>query len=147
MNSEKKITNLMISHHALLETLFSVFRDNVEKKVGDPKKTLMKFKWEESKHIFTEESAIFKYNHWENKEVSELVEHLEKEHRIIMSMLSKFEENIPQKDDGDLINLYKLLVEHRKTEEEKLYPELERELSDEDKNIIIDRINEIPLQK
>lgn len=145
--AEDSILNLMISHHALLEALFILFRDEAKEKSERAAASLSELTWETKKHFFAEENAIFDFVKMENYGVLSVINQLKDEHITILDDLKKFSDNLPELANDEIENFYNLLESHRETEEKELYPKLDKELRDEQKRQIISRINEIPLTR
>ena len=141
------ILNLMVNHHALLEALFVLFRDEAKEKSPRTGATLGEFAWETKKHFFAEESAIFDYLPMESYGMLEVINQLKDEHIEMLSQLKKFAANLDELKDEDVESFSKLLEAHRKIEEINLYPKLDKELRDGQKVQIISRINEIPIHE
>lgn len=142
---EDTILNLMISHHALIDALFSLFRDEVKEKSPRARASLAELEWELKKHWFAEENAIFDFLPLKNIEIWKTINHLKDEHLTMLNDLKKFAESLLEIKADEIENFYKLLEDHRATEEKDLYPKLDKELRDEQKAQIISRINEIPI--
>jgi len=145
--NKDNILNLMIAHHALLNALFILFRDQAAEK--SPKTTvfLSELRWETQKHFFVEEKAIFDFVIMENYGVLATINQLKDEHLTMLNDLKKFEDSLAEATKEDLENFHNLMESHRKIEEGELYPKLDKELPPEQKAQIISRINEIPLTK
>jgi len=140
------ILEIMVSHHALLETLFSVWQEEIEKSIGNPKASLGQLQWEMEKHFFVEENAIFDFTRWQNSVIAEMVDHLKKDHHNMLESLKGFFTD-SAKIDGAISAFSKILKQHRQLEEKELYPKLDEELTESQKQEIISHINEIPLKK
>jgi iron-sulfur cluster repair protein YtfE (RIC family) len=145
--AENSILNLMVAHHALLNALFVLFRDQAKEKSPKTAASLTELKWETKKHFFVEESVIFDFVIMENYGVLATINQLKDEHVTMLNDLEGFSENIDQITSKDLENFYNFLESHREIEEKELYPKLDKELSEEQKSQIIARINEVPLTK
>jgi len=144
---EDTILNLMVSHHALLETIFVLFRDEAKEKSKRAEATLSELLWEVRKHFFTEENAIFDFFPLRSMNVFTMINHLKDEHLVMLDSLKKFSDNLPEITDEEIEKFYNLLESHREIEEKELYPKLDKELREEQKRQVIDRINEIPIHK
>jgi iron-sulfur cluster repair protein YtfE (RIC family) len=141
--NENSILQLMVNHHALLEALFFVFKDDLEKNNEKAKETLASFHWEYEKHMFAEENVIFDFLRWNHPKVFEMTKHLKDEHGAIRNLIRKIETEAPAETAHDMVVLHALLSGHRKDEEEHLYPLVDKELLDAHKRKIISQINEI----
>lgn len=139
------LSNIMVAHHALLETMFVLFEDEAKDKSSRTAVTLSELTWEIRKHFFTEESAIFDFLPMENYGVLETINRLKDEHIEMLNDLKKFSENLPEITDQDVQKFSNLLEGHRKIEETDLYPKLDKEMREEQKKQVISRINEIPI--
>lgn len=142
---EKDILDIMLAHHALIETLFTVLEDNIKKGTGDEKQMANQFSWEMEKHWFVEEKNIFVFAPYLGEEISEMAFKLAKEHEIIRTMLKEMEDDLSSGRDYDIPKLHQILVEHRKTEEKYFYPKMDKVLTDEQKRTIAGKINEIKI--
>src|SRR3989344_4826781 len=144
---EDNILNLMVAHHALLYTLFTLFRDELKDKSLKAKSTLSELRWETQKHFFVEEKVIFDFIIMENYGVLATINQLKDEHLTMLNDLKRFEDSLAEATKEDLENFHNLIESHREIEEGELYPKLDKELPPEQKAQIISRINEIPLNK
>lgn len=142
-----RISEIMISHHALIEALLHVFEDEV---LANPEKAeifFSEFEWELKKHFFTEEQAIFDISLEEDAEVSAIIKKLRYDHIVILDKLEKLAKDPLSAGQGKIEEIGRLLAVHRETEDKKLYPLLDKRLSEDQKKIVISRVNEIPLTK
>jgi hemerythrin-like domain-containing protein len=144
---QKNILNLMIAHHALLNALFILFRDQALEKSVKTSSSLSELTWETSKHFFVEEKAVFDFVVMGNFGVLSMMNQLKDEHTIMLNDLKRFSEDPSKVTKEDLENFFNLMEVHRELEEEKLYPKIDKELLEQQKKKIIERINEFPLPK
>lgn len=144
---QNSILGLMIAQHGLIEALFVAFRDEAKNNPEQAIKFLNEFSWETKKHFFIEEEAIFDSFVWKKKEVFETVRQLEREHEVMLELIKRAVEKIPETEPEKLDAFHLLMEKHRETEEKILYPELDKELSEAQKVDVIRRINEIPMKK
>jgi hemerythrin superfamily protein len=145
--AENTILNLMVSHHALLGALFTLFRDEAKESSSRAGSSLSELTWETKKHFFAEENAIFNLPQIKTMQVYDMVNHLKDEHIKMLNDLKDFSDNLDKITDEKIEEFFKLLEDHRKVEEQELYPKLDKELSTEQKTQIVARINEIPLRQ
>ena len=138
------ILNLMIGHHALLEVLFETFEAEAKSKGGRAEATLSELTWEMKKHFFAEEGAIFDFPPLKIMNVWPVVEHLKKEHIVMLEMLQNISDNLENLTESEIEDFHKLLESHRKIEELNLYPKIDKELAPEQKSQIIARVNQMP---
>jgi hypothetical protein len=145
--NKSNILNLMVAHHALLDALFALFRDQIRDGSPSSRVSLSELIWETNKHFFVEERAIFDFVPLENYGVLGTINQLKDEHITMLNDLKKFAEKLPEVKSEDMDNFHKSLESHRQVEEKDLYPKLDKELPEEQKKEIVARINEIPLTK
>ena len=145
--AQNSILNLMVAHHALLETLLVVFKDEFETNPVAAGAALDEFKWELEKHIFGEEKVIFKFCSVGETALCQLVQELVQEHELMLETLNDFRQNPATKTKADVEAFHNLIIEHRKGEEEILYPSLDRELDEAQRRAILEKINQIPMRK
>jgi len=139
------ILDIMVAQHGLLEVLFQAFKDEFKENPEAAKKFLSEFSWEIKKHFFIEDQAIFALLPWKDPEISEIVHGLKKEHITMLDKLEKMLENLSDESEEEMQGFLKLMTSHREKEEQKLYPLLDEKLSKAEKNLIISRVNEIPI--
>ena len=130
------ITDLMLEEHKSINEIL----ETLEKKGQNPKKALDKLKALSEKHFFIEEKVIFKiYSlNKNNEDVIDLI----KEHRDILWLIRKLEENYQKEIDLEWSDLKELLMSHIKFEIEFFYPKLEQELDQKTKNLILNQCRE-----
>jgi iron-sulfur cluster repair protein YtfE (RIC family) len=147
MRNSNTILEIMLDDHALIEVLLIAFRDNLGKDIESIEESFDKFRWELEKHIFVEEKVIFKFCNLPESEICKTVNNLVKDHDNMLAMLNEVQNDLVTKNETDISKFQELLKTHRKIEEEVLYPRLDQILDKEQKEIIIARINEVPLKK
>jgi iron-sulfur cluster repair protein YtfE (RIC family) len=138
------ILDLMVKDHLKIIKLLS----NVEIGIGTDKISTMKafdkFKWELEKHIFVEEKAIF--TSYEPEDITggyAMVPELIKEHDEILNKLKVLRKNVKKRITYDFLGFKEILMNHKKFEEEAVYPKFDQELNESEKKVIIERISEI----
>lgn len=147
MSKSNSITDVMVGDHVLIEVLLVYFRDSLGKDAELTEKAFDKFRWELEKHIFVEEKVIFRFCKLVNEEMCKTVESLAKQHEIFFEMLNEMKNDIVIKNETDVSKFKELLAIHRKSEEAVLYPKLDEQLNDSQKEMMIAQINEIPISK
>ncbi len=145
-NNKNEILDLMLAHHALIETLFAIFRDSLKAEKKDVFELLDNFKWQLEKHFFVEERLVFKFIYPEHGEVFGVVQDLIKEHAEMLNMLAEIESRLKNNENAAISAFYQLLEHHRNTEEQTLYPWMDKALSEFVKKVIVSRISEIALK-
>ena len=143
---KNKILDLMVAQHALIEALFSAFKDEVSINPARAKSFLSDLTWEVKKHFFIEEQAIFNLLPWKDQEILEMVAKLKQEHILIVDGLEKSFSDLSLLSGQGGEEFGKLIMGHRQAEEKKLYPLLEERLTPEEKEYILARARQIPLQ-
>ena len=127
------ILNLMIIQHGILESLFSVFHIELQKgETEKAKNSLSEFSTELKRHFFIEEDKIIT-----------IIDQIKKEHSIMIEDLEKMSQNVSGLKSENIEPFIKLLKSHRDIEEKSLYPKLDANLSDAQKNQIIKKANEV----
>ncbi len=142
---ETTILDIMVAQHGLIEALFQAFQAEMKENPESAKKLFSEFFWEIKKHFFIEEHAIFSLSPWNDPETSKMMQGLKKEHIIILEKLEKISENLSDENSEEMKESLKLITIHREKEEQKLYPLLDEKLSEEEKSLVISRVNEIPI--
>jgi hypothetical protein len=138
---DDSILSLMVKDHKRIIRLI----DEIEKKGHFDIDLFSKFKWQMEKHIFTEEKAIFtSYNLVkEYDDESKAFEQLTKEHNIILGLIDRILKDELPTGNISFNKLKKMLNKHRSFEEEKIYPKLDLNLSNKDKNEITKKIKDM----
>lgn len=139
----ENILNLMVMQHGMLESLFSVFQLELKNDQEKAKQSLSEFSWELKKHFFIEESVIFNFMAWKESAITTVIDQLKKEHSIMLEMVEKMSNEFPLMAEQNAEPFLKLLQSHRGVEEKNLYPRLDADLSDPQKDQIIKRANQI----
>jgi len=131
-----EIAKIMLKDHLKLNS----FLDETESYADLDliKKTFSKFKWNLEKHFFVEEKVIF-ITLSENDEIINLV----KQHKDILWLIKKIEESINKNEKPDISKLKQALDNHIVYENNIFYPLLDDTLDENQKQIILDRAEEI----
>ena len=145
MNGETRILKLMIRDHCKIEALIKKLEEATKEDFESMSKAFTKFEWELEKHIFTEEKAIFtSYNPEDVIEGYKMLPELTKQHNFIVNTLNNWRDDIRKKRIlSDVYSFKEFIIKHKDFEEEKVYPQLDEGLSEEEKRKIIAKINEI----
>lgn len=144
-----KVLDLMLVHHGLLEVLFKSLSDNISQNTNIEliRKMLSEFQWELEKHFFVEEKVLFKLSSKDQPQTYSIIVELLEEHDRMLKMLDEAKSLLKDNKMVDLSKFGTTLMEHRMIEEHKLYPELDNKISEEEKKMIVERINQLPLVK
>lgn len=138
------ILNLMIKDHGRLISLLNKVEKNTSGDSESAIKAFDAFEWALQKHVFTEEKAIF--TSYQPKNVTtgfKMLPELIKEHNEIINRLRVMRRDVLIGHSCDFTGFKELLLRHKTFEEEELYPKIDQELSEEDKQRIINRIQEM----
>jgi hemerythrin-like domain-containing protein len=146
MPLEKTITDLMIEEHFLLERLLNKLEEALKEEYKTSVDLLGEFKREFSRHIATEEDAVFKFfNPREESDYYDVVPKLVKEHNTILEMLNDTENRLATADIAEISegysNFKKLLLAHKEFEEKEFYPEMDRNLNAVQKEEVREKIH------
>ena len=143
--NENDILSRMIDDHSIIEKLMDDFEKDIDKDYELLKKSFTKFEWKLEKHIFTEEKVVFtNYNPEDVTEGYRMLPELTKQHNYILNQLSNWrKELVNKKKIEGFYTFKKVLVNHKIFEENEVYPKLDQSLTESDKKLIIDRLNEI----
>lgn len=142
----KKILDLMVEQHALLDTLFMAFKSALAVNEQSARESFDELFKETKRHFFIEEQAIFNLLPWKKPEVLEMVNGLKKEHVILMGQLEQVEKDLNAIKNIEA-DYTAILKRHVAIEEKMLYPMLDQKLNDQEKTLIVSRINELPIKE
>ena len=138
------ILDLMVRDHGRLIVLLNEVEKNIIKEAEKAIKAFDSFEWALEKHIFTEEKAIFTAYQPDNVTTGfKMLPNLVKEHNEILNQLRVMRRDVLSGRTSDFRGFKELLLKHKGFEEEELYPKIDQELSNKDKQGIINRIQEI----
>ena len=146
MANDNRLLKLMIAHHGLIEALLAAFKDSLSDLEKAPK-ALNNLSWQTEKHFFIEEKINFRFVFYNQENLYKITKHLIEEHSQILGMLKKIEGQLQKKKKIELNALSGLLREHRETEEKILYPKMDELLSQYQKDLMIEKINEVVLRE
>ncbi len=146
MSLEKTITDLMTEEHFILERLLTKLEEGLEQDYEISVELLGEFKSEFSKHISIEENTVFKFfNPDKENDYYDVVPKLVREHNMLLEMLNDTENRLATKGIEEISagysNFKKLLLNHKRFEEKRFYPELDKNLSASQKKSIMDKIH------
>ncbi|HDQ59564.1 MAG TPA: hemerythrin domain-containing protein [Candidatus Woesearchaeota archaeon] len=131
--------DVMTSNHEKILSLLHAFKEQVGQDFSSAEKILDSLKWEIERHFFLEERAVFVMVN-PKSQFYDMVQKIMKEHKNMLQMFKKVEEELSRKEEPDITELEKTLKEHAEFEESIFYEELDQELSDVEKKIIVERI-------
>lgn len=138
------ILELMTADHIKILKLLH----DVETSMGIELVSLLKvfdtFEWALEKHIFTEEKAIFtSYSPQNVTEGYKMVPELVQQHNDLLNRIRLMRKELMWNRPVQFHEFKEIINEHKSYEEESLYPKLDQELSEAQKQEIITKIKEI----
>ena len=145
MSESISILELMIKDHCKIEKLINELEEKSKENFESMRKAFNKFEWELEKHIFTEEKAIFtSYNPKDVTEGYKMLPELTKQHNFIINTLNNWRDDVRNRRMlRDVYSFKEFIIRHKNFEEEKVYPQLDEALSEDEKRHIVSKINEI----
>ena len=145
MSNSSNLLTLMVKDHCKIEELINAFEKNIEKDTPSVAESFNKFEWTLEKHIFIEEKAIFtSYNPEDIIEGYKMLPELTKQHNILLNKLNLMRNDIRNnRSISDITSFKEFLLNHKNFEEKNVYPKLNESLDNQQKKIIIEKINEI----
>jgi iron-sulfur cluster repair protein YtfE (RIC family) len=138
------ILTLMVADHAKILKLLTNIEKNLSAEVVSLLKLFDTFEWELEKHMFTEEKAIFtSYSPTNVFEGYSMVPELMRQHNEINDRLRAMRKNVMWQLPLAFTEFKELLVSHKTFEEVSLYPKLDQELDETQKQQIVSRIRQM----
>ncbi|MCK5635823.1 MAG: hemerythrin domain-containing protein [Thermoplasmatales archaeon] len=145
MGESISILELMIKDHCKIEELINELEKKSKEDFESMRKAFNNFEWELEKHIFTEEKAIFtSYNPEDVAEGYKMLPELTKQHNFIINTLNNWRDDVRNRRMlRDVYSFKEFIIRHKNFEEEKVYPQLDEALPEDEKRQIVTKINEI----
>lgn len=144
MVEQSKISSLMYKDHLRLLSLLHKIEQKSFKDLQEKYDFFMNFKWNIEKHFFTEEKTVFtSFKTRKGTEPYRLFYEISKQHTKILNEINKNRELLTKNIDLETLNLRDLLIKHQSFEEKIVYPRLDKELDEDHKMLIVDRMTEI----
>jgi hypothetical protein len=139
------ILALMVKDHCKIEELINSLEKNIGEESSIISKLFNKFEWNLEKHIFIEEKAILtSYNPENIIEGYKMLPELTKQHNVILNKLNLMRKDVRKKRRiTDLTSFKEFLLKHKNYEEMHVYPNLNESLNDQEKRMIVEKIQEI----
>lgn len=145
MESKASILPLIVEDHKKIEAFIDTLDESINGEYDEMRDAFSSMKWHLEKHLFMEEKAIFTM--YEPEDVNQgykMLPTVTSHHNEILNRLDIMRHEVQNgKAPTDLHKFKTFLVRHRTFEEKELYPKLEDVLSEAQKKVIIERINEI----
>jgi len=143
-NNKETIIGLMVDSHNRLEGFLEKFKLGVEDDLQSADNDFEKFKEELKSHLSVEEEAIFKLiKPVEEEGYYEVIPDLIEEHNLLLEMLNDLGNKLATDREIDVSKFEKVLIQHKKTEEEYFYPQLENKIEEGQKQEIINKIKKL----
>ena len=140
---EFSIEDAMKKNHEDLEADLNSLINNKEMEEGDFYSSFDNYLKKIRNHFVTEEQAIFSFYHIEDKEDSNVVFELMDQHVEILQVLEKIEKKIDKWSDIDFSGLKKILTAHVAIENNVLYKDLDKNLSESEREFVLSKIEEM----
>jgi hemerythrin superfamily protein len=138
------ILNVMIKDHNSLIILLKSIQSNINKDFKSLQKSFNEFDWKFEKHLFVEERAIYSSDApIDIVKKYPIILELFEEHIVLLDILSEIKRDLLRNQTVDISKFIRLLKNHKDFEEENVYPRLDKELNESQKNLIFMKINEI----
>jgi len=137
----KTIPEIMLEEHARLQAMLREFEELAGTEGAKEKFNV--FKWNLDKHFFVEEKAVFHAYLSRTREDDFDIVRVIEEHNEMQSLVKALEEEIEEEKEVNLSALKEILARHEKFEDGTLYPRIEEELDEEQKERIKKRAEEI----
>jgi hemerythrin-like domain-containing protein len=137
----------MRKQHMLLNQLLDKYSNSKSKDRHKLKLLFYNFKWNLEKHIFIEEKIIFNSLKFTNKRQTEIISELIEEHGEIKYLSNRITELLVKSPKPDAETLKNFIMEHETKEVTTLYPQMDRQLTKEEKKDILEKTRDITLGK
>jgi len=127
-----EIQKFMVKDHTKILKLLKNVEENIESEFSTLMNCVEKFSWNLEKHIFTEEKALFTaYKPGNVSEGYSMLPEVIKEHNTLLNRLHNMQNDLRKnKKIVDFYGFKELLINHKKFEEENLYPLFDQELNE-----------------
>ena len=139
------LVEIMIKDHARLEHLLDKLEEHIDDDYPIMRKAFNTFEWELEKHLFVEEKAIFTQYHPEDiVQGYKMLPVIIKQHTYMVNVLDTWRKQVRNNQRLEGFHEFKqFLIKHKKFEESDVYPHLDEGLTEEQKQRMIDRIQQI----
>ena len=144
MDSQFSITYYMLEDHKKLELMLNQVLDGFGMNVQDIKSCFQEFKDKLEKHMQIEEQAIFSFSNLGDDEAMHIVRELLIEHGVIRTRLEELALMVLKGEKlDDFDDFVVLLSKHQAVEGNVLYPKLDKELKNEEKKFVLQKISSL----
>ena len=140
-----KVTAYMIKDHLRILSLFDGFEITFNQDLINRLESLYKFEWHIEKHLFIEERAIFSSLKVDKdtREELNLFLKISEQHTEIINEIKKLYNNLKNDIDIDTMKLRDILNQHLNFEEKVAYPKLDEIITETEKNLLLNQIQDI----
>lgn len=140
------ILDLMIRDHRQILSYLDDVERNIDKDFHLMQDSFHRFQWNLEKHFFVEERAIFiSYFPNESSQDYHYFSDLMNQHENIFATFNMMRNKMEILTKNELMKFKEMLVKHKNFEEKQIYPVIEKEIDDIEKQYILDRIRDIRL--
>ncbi len=139
---KQEIIKVMIKEHEVIESLLNDFERQFNTSPKSAKRIFQAFVWNLEKHMFLEEKFMYTVNSVWNFPRDEIFGILS-DHGDIISLVKKIQNS--RFESSDIYELREMIRDHFVLEETVLYPNLEKALNNEQKEIFLERAQEVIL--
>lgn len=141
------IKEVMEKEHAKISELLEKLEVDAATNSADVKKDFNELRNCMKQHFYIEDEAIFSiFTTMKEREVPAIFD-LMQEHGIILSHLSDIERKINSNQPLDLEKLKGVFIEHQRVEERFFYTILEKELNENQKAFIVNKVGRLSEKK
>jgi len=143
---ETNILDVMVKDHKRLLKSLNDIENNIKDDYENLLESFNKFEWSIEKHFFVEERAIFSYYNPDKIEESyHLFTDIAKQHTQILERIESLRNRLRMSKTIDVSDVKKMLIKHKNFEEKNVYPLLDSEIDEGEKQFMIERINDIKM--
>ena len=128
-------------HRALIKLLEDFLKAFKENPIGSGM-ILEKFKINAEKHFSVEDFAIFNAHEAMNSENVKDTFQLMEDHQAILALLNKIQNELGKEIKKDVFELEAMLKNHQEFEDNEFYPNLDENLNENHRLLIISRIKQ-----
>jgi len=137
---ENTITFYMLEDHKAIDEKLAKLLDGFGMSREEIRQLYKNFFIHLEKHLQTEEKAIFSFSEYEDAEIRNTIQELLEEHSKMRELLKMMSKEIENGRPRGFDNFITLLRRHQDAENNSLYPKLDRELDEPQKNFILNKI-------
>ncbi|MCW8966217.1 MAG: hemerythrin domain-containing protein [Candidatus Pacearchaeota archaeon] len=140
------ITKEMIAQHQLVNRILLDFEKVPENDLENIRNIFTLFKDNWMRHMLLEENNIFPITDENNMREKRELNNLLKDHKDLKEIIFNLEEDVKAERKPDIKVFREMLISHEDREIQGFYPLLDKRLSTEDKNKILQTIKNVKLR-